>query len=147
MEQTLLLFKPDANIRNLIRPILDYIVEHDFRILDIVTTDANRHMVLEHYRNNLMRNNIMFLNRMTEYFELSPILAIIVERENAIFELRKLAGASDPSAAGSGTIRGIWGIDSYKLAESENRSCYNLVHTSDSEDSFKREKKIWFGEE
>ncbi|MCD2257513.1 hypothetical protein FHQ08_12535 [Lactobacillus sp. CC-MHH1034] len=143
MEKTLLLFKPDANKRNLISPILNLIEEKGFVICKIKVKNATKYLVYEHYYNNLQGNNIMFLERIYKYFSQTPILAVEVEKTNSILDLRRLIGESDPSKSGGNTIRGRWGIDSYTKAIEQGRSCENLVHASDSMAAYIHERKLW----
>lgn len=102
---------------------------------------------MEHYKKNLLNQPKEIEKRLLSYMANKYIIALILEKENAIESMRKLIGASDPSKADKNTIRGYWGNDSYEKAMKENRSCYNLIHASDSVEEYKREKKIWFLEE
>lgn len=147
MEKTLILFKPDANRRRLIAPILLNILQNQFLISEISVCNATKEMVYEHYKQNLTGDDGTILNRIYEYFSQSPIIAMTLEKENAIKDMRKLIGASDPITADKNSIRGKWSADSYAKAEREGRSCRNLIHATDSASAYKREYNIWFKRE
>jgi len=77
----------------------------------------------------------------------SPVVAMVVEGENAIEEVRKMLGATEPKSAEPGTIRGdLAPEESYQLADSEKRAIKNLVHASDSVENANREISHWFSE-
>ena len=57
-------------------------------------------------------------------------------------DIRRIVGATDPSKADHGTIRGDLGDDSFDRCASENRSCYNLIHASDSFENAKEEQSL-----
>ncbi len=84
--------------------------------------------------------------QLMNFISMSPCLAIVLEGHNAIEKVRALVGPTAPSAAGPGTIRGDYSIDSYQLADNSSRPIQNLIHASDSRESAEREIKIWFTE-
>jgi nucleoside-diphosphate kinase len=76
-----------------------------------------------------------------------PIVAMVLEGEQAVALVRKLVGATEPMSADPGTIRGDLSPDSYQLANSQNRPLRNLVHASGTVEEAKNEINIWFTEE
>lgn len=75
-----------------------------------------------------------------------PIVALVLEGENAVALARKTTGFTDPSTAEKGTIRGDLGTDNILKANMEQRPVYNLIHASGSEEEAKKEIELWFGE-
>lgn len=76
-----------------------------------------------------------------------PIVAMVLEGEQAVALVRKLVGATEPMSADPGTIRGDLSPDSYQLANVQNRPLRNLVHASGTVEEAKNEINIWFTEE
>lgn len=75
-----------------------------------------------------------------------PIVALVLEGEDAVGLARKTTGFTDPAIAEKGTIRGDLGTDNILKANMEERPVYNLIHASGSEEEAKKEIKLWFGE-
>lgn len=74
-----------------------------------------------------------------------PIVAMVLEGEDAVALARKITGFTDPATAEKGTIRGDLGTDNIPDANREERPVYNLIHASGSEEEAKKEIKLWFG--
>lgn len=100
--------------------------------------------ILRHYSDNLINSDDSIKKRVLDYFVNKEIIIIILEGPDIIKKVRRLVGESDPSLSSKETIRGRFGIDSYKQADIENRSCRNIIHASDSQTTFEYEKSIWF---
>ena len=73
-----------------------------------------------------------------------PIVALVLEGEDAVKAARKVTGFTDPSTAEKGTIRGDLGTDNILDANREGRPVYNLIHASGSIDEAEKEIKLWF---
>jgi len=76
----------------------------------------------------------------------SPVLAIVVEGGDAINQVTKLVGTTEPATADIGTIRGDFSIDTYSHTTFEDRSIRNLIHCSDVPEEAEREIALWFDE-
>ena len=75
-----------------------------------------------------------------------PVIAVVVEGPHAIELVRKIIGSTEPRQALPGTIRGDFAsIESYVIADAQNRVLRNLVHASDSVENANREISLWFG--
>ena len=145
MEKTLVFFKPDAIERGIVDDIIDnFIIKEGFVIKSIKPVIVTPDKILEHYHKNLLNHSKEIYYRVLEYFVNKMILILILEKSNAIKDMRMILGHSDPSKSGPHTIRGKYCNDSYDLAESENRSCKNIMHASDSIQAFEAEFKIWY---
>ena len=73
-----------------------------------------------------------------------PIIAFVLEGENAVAEIRKITGYTDPARSEKGTVRGDLGQDSITQANLEGRPVKNLVHASGTPDEAKLEIALWF---
>jgi nucleoside-diphosphate kinase len=132
MEKTLLIIKPDATRRNLIGHIIGRLEKARFRILDMKTVRLTREKAREFYA---VHEGKPFLDDLTTYMASGPIIPMLLEKENAIADLRTLIGATDPGRAACGTLRNEIGIDVQN----------NSVHASDSEESAAFEIPFFFG--
>lgn len=131
-EQTLVLIKPDAVERNLIGRILVEYERNGLIVLDIKLIKASTDLAEKHYAEHIGKS---FFNRLVTYLTRSPLVALVLEGENAISRVRTLNGTTDPEMSPDNTIRALYGLS---LSE-------NTVHASDSKESAIREQSIWFG--
>lgn len=114
--------------------ILDIYKKHGLVVKKIKTLQATPELASKHYEEH---KDKPYFNELISYITRSPIMAIILEHENAISLVRKINGATDPTKAEDGTIRKL-----YAVSKTEN-----AVHASDSLESANREISIWFKEE
>jgi nucleoside-diphosphate kinase len=82
---------------------------------------------------------------LVDYITSLPVLAMVLEGEDAVKKARAITGFTDPSRAEKGTVRGDFGDDSIVVANREFRPVRNLVHCADSEGA-QRELALWFPE-
>ncbi|RKR74600.1 nucleoside-diphosphate kinase [Frondihabitans australicus] len=135
LEETLVLVKPDGVARNLTGEILRRIEQKGYGLVDIKLVEADRALLAAHYEEHVGKP---FYEPLVEFMESGPIVAIRVEGNGVIAGFRSLAGATDPTSAAPGTIRGDLGRDwGLKVQQ-------NLVHGSDSPESAARELALWF---
>jgi len=135
LEETLVLVKPDGVARNLTGEILRRIEAKGYGLVDIKLVDADRALLAAHYAEHVGKP---FYEPLVEFMESGPIVALRIEGNAVIAGFRSLAGATDPTAAAPGTIRGDLGRDwGLKVQQ-------NLVHGSDSPESAARELGLWF---
>ena len=131
MEQTLSLIKPDAVERNLIGKILSIFEENNLTIKEMKKIHVDRQFAEKFYE---MHKERPFFNDLCNFISSGPLVAIILEGDNAIQKNRDLMGATNPSEAKEGTIRKMFAISIDK----------NSVHGSDSLESAKREIELFF---
>lgn len=129
--RTFTMLKPDAIESNNIGNILQMITDAGFKIVAMKYTKLSTEQAKEFYA---VHNERPFYGELVEYMTSGPIVAAILEKENAVADFRALIGATDPSEASEGTIR-------KKYAESKGR---NAVHGSDSDDNAKIEGEFHF---
>jgi nucleoside-diphosphate kinase len=135
VEETLVLVKPDGVARNLTGEILRRIEAKGYSLVDLKMVQADRDLLAAHYEEHQGKP---FYEPLVEFMESGPIVAIRVAGNRVIEGFRSLAGATDPTLATPGTIRGDlardWGLSVQQ----------NLVHGSDSRESASRELALWF---
>lgn len=83
---------------------------------------------------------------LVDFLKSGPIIAMVLEGEQAVALVRKLVGATEPMSSAPGTIRGDFSPDSYSLANAQDRPLRNLIHASGTVDEAKFETGIWFTE-
>ena len=133
LEQTLSIIKPDAVERNLSEEIKKEFIKNDFKIFKEKKIKLEKNEAEKFYQ---VHQSKPFYNDLCSYLSSGPIVVMILERENAILENRKLMGATDPTKAEEGTIRKKYGISIDK----------NSVHGSDSPENAKIEIDFFFKE-
>jgi nucleoside-diphosphate kinase len=134
-ERTLVLVKPDGVRRGLTGEVLRRIEAKGYTIVALELRTATRELLQEHYAEHLGKP---FFEPLVAFMSSSPVVAAVVEGQRVVEGFRSLAGATDPTKAAPGTIRGDLGRD-WGGAVVEN-----LVHGSDAVASAEREIKIWF---
>ena len=131
LEQTLSIIKPDAVERNLQEEIKKNFIENGFNIKDEKKIQISKNEAEEFYK---VHQSKPFYGELCNYLSSGPIVVMILERDNAVLENRKLMGSTDPSKADEGTLRKKYGISIDK----------NSVHGSDSLDNSKIEIDFFF---
>jgi nucleoside-diphosphate kinase len=84
------------------------------------------------------------IRTVVHYMQASPIVALVLEGNQATAVVTKVVGTTEPATSDVGTIRGDYTLDSFSHATYENRAVRNLVHQSESPEEAEREIKIWF---
>ena len=131
IEQTLSIIKPDAIQRNLENEIKEVFKNKGFLILKEKKIQIDKSEAEKFYK---IHETKPFYNDLCAYLSSGPIVAMILEKENAVLDNRKLMGATDPKDANEGTIRNKYGISIDK----------NSVHGSDSIENAKTEINFFF---
>jgi len=132
---TLVLIKPDGVKRNLIGEIIARCEAKGYVVADLRLVQPSRELLAQHYAEH---EGKPFYEPLVEFMLSGSVVAIRLEGNRVIEGFRSLAGATDPTLAAPGTIRGDLGRD-WGL-----RVQQNLVHGSDSEESAARELALWF---
>ena len=84
------------------------------------------------------------LANLKKYLTSGPVVAFVLEGANAVKIVRKLGGGTEPLTSDVGTIRGDYVLDSYAMADTDNRAVRNLIHMSGSVDEANAEIAHWF---
>ncbi len=131
MERTLAIIKPDAVQKNAIGQIIAKITEAGFNILAMKMTRITREQAGAFYEVHKERP---FYGELCEYMSSGAIVPMVLEKDNAVEDYRKLIGATDPVDAEEGTIRKLYG---------ESKAT-NAVHGSDSPENGLIESSFFF---
>lgn len=86
------------------------------------------------------------IGQLVTFMTSGPVLAMVIEGNQAVGIVTKLVGGTEPLTSDVGTIRGDLTLDSYDLAGLDGRAVRNLIHCSDKPEEAEREIKIWFDE-
>jgi len=133
-ERTLVLIKPDGIRRRLTGEIIRRLESKGLNIIGAKFMLLSEEKAKKHYE---VHKDKPFFKDLVGYITSGPIMAIVLEGKNAISVVRILTGATDGSKAAPGTIRGDYSISIDR----------NIIHASDSEESFKHEFPIFFRED
>lgn len=164
MERTLVVIKPDGVKRNLIGSIIKYYEEAGLKITKMEMTSLTKDFVAKHYPmdddyclsigqkakdagndvGDILKYGRHIVETLQDYLTEGPVVKMIIEGEDAIKEVRRVTGFTDPSQADKGTIRGDLGEDSIAKANDEGRSTKNLVHASGNPEEAEQEITLWF---
>ena len=135
VQRTLVLVKPDGVERGYVGEVLRRIEAKGYRIVALELRGATEGLLAEHYAEHVGKP---FYEPLVQFMLSGPVVAIVAEGQRVIEGFRSLAGATDPTVAAPGTVRGDLGRDwGAKVTQ-------NLVHGSDSEESATREIGLWF---
>lgn len=168
-QRSLVLLKPDAIQRALVGEIISRIERTGLKIIAMKLIIATRAQVVEHYHKdeawfmkkgtkivedrkanglpiemsamdygkNIIEQNVQFITS-------GPILALIIQGNEAPVVIKKITGGTEPSSSDVGTIRGDLTVDSYEHAGVTGRAVRNLLHCSENVEDAEREIKVWF---
>jgi nucleoside-diphosphate kinase len=133
MDRTLILVKPDAFARGLTGEIVARFERKGLRIVALKHMTATREIAETHYAEHAERP---FFGELVDFITSAPLVAMVLEGDEAVVAARQLIGATNPLEANTGSIRGDFATQVGQ----------NMVHGSDSAESSARETGIWFPE-
>jgi nucleoside-diphosphate kinase len=135
IERTLILVKPDGVARGQVGEVLRRVEAKGYRLVAVQLRCADTELLAQHYAEHVAKP---FYAPLVQFMLSGPVLAVVAEGQRVIEGFRSLAGATEPTAAAPGTIRGDLGRDwGAEVVQ-------NLVHGSDSPESAAREIALWF---
>lgn len=129
--RTFTMIKPDAMANGHAGAILDRIIKEGFRVVSLKITKLSQEKASEFYAIHKTR---LFYGELVEFMSSGPIIAAILEKDNAVAAFRALIGATDPAKADAGTIRKLFAAS---LGE-------NAIHGSDSDENAAIEGSFFF---
>ena len=146
IEKTLILIKPDGLKRRLTGLAIDRIENGGFELIGAKVVSVSEELAKEHYDalkdKPFFPNLIRYIRGEFHGIKNNKVLALVYKGENAISQIRKIVGDTNPEEAESGTIRGSFGRISTKHGQIEN-----VVHASGNKEDADREIKLWFKQE
>ena len=129
--KTFFMVKPDGVKRNIVGQVIDRVEQEGFKISKMKMMTISRELAEEHYGEH---KDKPFFQDLVSFITSGPVVAMEVEGEDVVSEVRRIMGATNPSDADPGTIRADFAT---KLEE-------NVVHGSDSKESAERELGLFF---
>ena len=172
-ERTLLLIKPDGVQRSLVGEVIARHEKVGLKLVSMKLMLADEEQIEKHYTLNVnWKRNVgektiesykkkginppikdpvelgdMILEKLKKFMTSGPIVAMVWQGAHAVSIVRKLVGATEPLSSDVGTIRGDFVMDSYQMADADNRSVRNIVHATGSREEAENEIKHWFSDE
>ena len=168
-ERTLVILKPDAVQRGLIGEVINRIEKTGLKLVALKMTMATEDQLWVHYNKDdawfLKKGEMALKEReaagmsidkeaieygkdivraLVKFMTCGPIVPMIFEGNQAAGIVKKLVGSTEPLSSDAGTLRGDYTIDSYGLANVDERAVRNLIHCSDPAEDANREIPIWF---
>ncbi|MDE1804934.1 MAG: nucleoside-diphosphate kinase [Candidatus Micrarchaeota archaeon] len=169
MERTLVLIKPDGVERALIGKIISKFEDTGLKVVAIKIVKPGKDVVSQHYiedkawmegvgnktiksqeaqgikvKETALQIGQRVRAALMDYLTGQPVVAMVIEGNEAIAMVAKITGATSPVRADPSTIRGAYSSDSYDLADSKKRAVKNIIHASDAKATAEREIKVWF---
>ncbi|MEI6597246.1 MAG: nucleoside-diphosphate kinase [bacterium] len=174
-ERTLVIIKPDGIQRSLIGEIIRRYERIGLKLLSLKMVIPTEEMAIRHYYevggdiwleevgrkaraayekkglkspyNTNMDNGTAVMKSNAKYLSSGPVIAMVWQGNSAVGLVRKITGSTEPLTSDVGTIRGDLTLDSYAMADLDQRSVRNLIHASGTVEDAEKEIKIWFKEE
>jgi len=171
-ERTLVIIKPDGVQRTLIGEIIKRYERVGLKMIALKMLAATEEMATKHYYEvggdawleevgrkaaaayekkgmkspypTFKDNGIAIMKANAKYLSSGPVIAMIWQGNNAAALVRKITGSTEPASSDMGTIRGDFTLDTYMIADTDERSIRNLIHASGNTEEAEKEIPIWF---
>ena len=150
MEQTLILLKPDALQRAIVGEIITRFERVGLKIVAAKIIRPTEEDYFHHYETigkMISRRGQEAFDVTLEFMQEGPIFAMVLEGIDAVANVRKMVGTTEPKSAQPGTIRGDYSHISFEYANTHGMSIPNLIHASGDVDEAKKEISHWFKDE
>ena len=150
MEKTLVIFKPDAVQRGIVGEIMTRFERVGLKIVGIKMLAPDRAHYHHHYENiskMATRRGQKALDVTLDMLEAGPVIAMVLEGVEAVEQVRKMTGTTEPKSASPGTIRGDYAHMSFMHADNVKLGVSNIIHASGDKTEAEQEIKHWFKEE
>jgi nucleoside-diphosphate kinase len=171
-ERTLVIIKPDGIQRSLIGEIIKRYERTGLKLVGLKMAVATEAMAVKHYygvggdawleevgrkaraayekkglkspyKTNMDNGRAVMMSN-AKYLSSGPVIAMVWQGNCAVALVRKITGSTEPLTSDVGTIRGDFTLDSYAMADVDQRSVRNLIHASGSAEDAEKEIKFWF---
>ncbi len=166
IQRTLVIIKPDGVERNLIGEIIARYEKAGLKLVELKRVNVDADLVSKHYPeddqymeslgkkseqagdkiDNYIEQGRMIVTGLRDYLSSGPVVAMVLEGEDAIAKVRKITGYTDPSSAEKGSIRRDLGQDTILEANRANRPVKNMIHASGNPEEAEKEISLWFGD-
>ena len=131
MERTLIIVKPDGVQRGLVGPILSRLEGRGLKLAGLKFLRVPKALAERHYA---VHSDKPFYGELVDFITSAPVVVAALEGANAIAIVRSMVGATNPTNANPGTIRGDFAMD----------VLHNLIHASDGPETAEAELALWF---
>ena len=174
-ERTLVMIKPDGVQRTLIGEIIKRYEQVGLKMIALKMVIPTEAMATKHYYEvggdawleevgrkaaasyekkglkspfaTFKDNGIAIMKSNAKYLSSGPVIVMIWEGNQAVALVRKITGGTEPLSSDMGTIRGDFTLDTYQMADFDQRSIRNLIHASGAVEEAEKEIPIWFSPE
>lgn len=147
MERTLIIFKPDSVMRGIIGEILTRFERVGLKIVGAKMLQPDYQDYFKHYEGigtlKTRKGDAIFEQNMRT-MQSGPVIAMVLEGVNAVEQVRKMVGDTEPKSALPGTIRGDYAHMTYMQASEVERGVPNVIHASATVDEATKEIDHWF---
>jgi nucleoside-diphosphate kinase len=143
-ERTLVILKPDAVARGMAGRILQRFEDASLKIIGMKMRTMDADFTRKHYFDLEERLGATVYNATAGFMQRGPVIAFVLEGEDAVATVRKLVGTTYPNEAQPGSIRGDFAHQSKAVATATGKPVANLVHASGNKDEADYEVKLWF---
>ncbi|NOK58968.1 MAG: nucleoside-diphosphate kinase [Chloroflexi bacterium AL-W] len=133
MEQSLIILKPDAVQRGLVGPIISRLEQRGLKIAGMKLMRIDESLARRHYG---VHEGKPFFASLVEYITSGPVITMVVSGKDVVSTVRTMVGATNPTQAVPGTIRGDFALEIGR----------NLIHASDSPENGKQEVSLFFSD-
>lgn len=147
IERTLVLLKPDAVQRGIMGRIISRFEDAGLKIVGTKMVWINEHLGRKHYDDIGQvgqRRGEKVLQVVLKFMSSGPVMALCIEGIQAVENVRKICGSTEPKQALPGTIRGDFSHISIPYADQQGKAIENLVHASGNVEEAKKEIELWF---
>lgn len=142
-ERTFVAIKPDGIQRSLIGEVIKRFERVGLKLVALKLVIPKAEQIKEHYK----RLDEKIQNHLVNYMTSGPIVAMVLEGAHSVQLVRKLVGSTEPLNSDVGTIRGDFVLDSYVVADGDERAVRNLIHASGNLEEANEEINHWFSSE
>jgi nucleoside-diphosphate kinase len=143
-ERTLVVLKPDAVARGLAGRIIQRFEDASLKIIGMKMREMDADFARKHYFDLEERLGPVVYRATAEFMQRGPVVAFVLEGEDAVATVRKIVGSTYPNEAQPGSIRGDFAHQSKAVATTTGKPVANLVHASGNRDEAKYEVDLWF---
>lgn len=144
IERTFVALKPDAVQRGITGEIISRFERAGLRIAGMKMIQADKSILEKNYEAHKGKG---FYENLIEFMSEGPVVAMVVEGSNAVKNVRKLVGDTEPYEASPGTIRGDFAHVSQEHADDVDKAVKNIIHASGDKEEAEDEIDLWFEKE
>ncbi len=147
IERSLVLLKPDAVKRGLMGRIISRFEDAGLKVVGAKMVWIDDKLGRHHYDTIGqvgVRRGEAVLQNVLQFMQSGPVMALCIEGVNAVENIRKIVGSTEPKGAAPGTIRGDFAHMSYGFSDKQGKAIENLIHASGNSDEAKLEVSLWF---